>query len=84
LTNIAKHAKAGSVAIKIEARDESLLLSVDDDGQGFDQHHASRGFGLAGMRERIEGLGGTFKLHSELGAGAHIKVSLPLHFKEMS
>lgn len=84
LTNITKYANARFVTIIVERQDETLRLTVKDNGQGFDHHHTSSGFGLAGMRERVEGLGGVFNLHSELGEGAVIKVSLPINFKAMS
>jgi two-component system sensor histidine kinase UhpB len=84
LTNITKYANARFVTIKVERHDETLKLIVKDNGQGFDHHHTSPGFGLAGMRERVEGLGGIFNLHSEQGEGAWIEVSLPLNFKALS
>ncbi|MDI1308949.1 MAG: histidine kinase [Methylotenera sp.] len=84
LTNISKHANARFVTIKVERQDETLRLTVKDNGQGFDQHLTSQGFGLAGMRERVDGLGGLFHLHSELEAGVLVEVSLPINFKALS
>ena len=54
-----------------------LEIAVTDDGAGFVPDRAE-GFGLAGMRERVEGLGGIFILRSEPGAGTQVKVLLPL------
>jgi signal transduction histidine kinase len=54
-----------------------LLLSIQDDGQGFDVRH-SRGLGLLGMEERVAHLGGTLQLVSEPGSGTLISVVLPL------
>ncbi|MBL8506346.1 MAG: sensor histidine kinase, partial [Methylobacillus glycogenes] len=51
---------------------------VEDDGRGFNTAQAPSGFGLAGMRERVEGLGGKYTLESALAAGARVHVSLPL------
>ena len=83
LTNIAKYANASLVTIHVNTKHENLLLSIQDNGKGFEQSLPSNGFGLAGMRERVEGLGGKFSLHSDLGAGTRIEVALPLHFKEL-
>jgi len=81
LTNITKHANARSVTISVELQDQYLKLLVKDNGQGFDQHLISQGFGLAGMRERVEGLGGSFKLSATVGDGVLIAVSLPMNIK---
>ena len=81
LTNITKHANARLVTIKVEPQVGFLKLSVKDNGQGFDPEFISHGFGLAGMRERVEGLGGSFQLISNLGSGVMIEVSLPINIK---
>ena len=77
LHNVARHAAAGSVRIVAQQEPERLLLSIQDDGQGFDVKR-SRGLGLLGMQERVAHLGGTLQLVSEPGRGALISVSLPL------
>lgn len=79
LTNISKHANARLVTIKIELASEQLKLLIKDDGQGFDVQQISQGFGVLGMRERVEGLGGSFQPSSNLGLGAVIEVSLPIN-----
>lgn len=84
LTNVTKHANARLVIIKVERRNEYLNLFVQDNGHGFDLSLNSHGFGLAGMRERVEGLGGNFHLSSDHGSGVLIKVSLPIIFKGLS
>ncbi len=84
LTNVARHSGASSVSIMVEENGETLALTIQDNGHGFEQSVNSHGFGLAGMRERIEGLGGKFNLHSGLGLGVKIVVSLPLNLKEQS
>jgi|SRR5450830_1436 len=81
LTNITKHANARLVTIKVESQAEYIKLIVKDNGQGFDQHLITQGFGLAGMRERVEGLGGSFNLNANLGTGVVIKVSLPANIQ---
>jgi len=84
LTNITKYANARLVTIKVEVKDEYLKLLVQDNGRGLDDGFTSKGFGLAGMRERVEGLGGVFHLSSEPNAGVLIEISLPVNFKGIS
>ena len=78
LTNIVRHAGASRAEINVDAN-ENLALVVQDDGKGLPEDHAGREerFGLMGMRERAEGLGGTFNLHSE--DGVRISVTLPIN-----
>ncbi len=83
LTNVARHARARRVEIEIKAVRQSfdewiLKIMVNDDGSGFDPVR-TEGFGLTGMKERVEGLGGRITLNSTVGSGTHILVGLPLH-----
>ncbi len=55
-----------------------LKLLLKDNGEWFDPTLNTHGFGLAGMRERVEGLSGSFKLNANSGAGVEIHVSLPI------
>jgi signal transduction histidine kinase len=80
LTNVARHAEAETAYVTVTVRDDRLDLTVSDDGRGFDvdsvpMHHR---FGLLGMRERAELLGGSFRLQSAAGSGTSIRVSMPL------
>jgi len=77
LTNIARHAQANLVTIRLWVEDQQLVLIVEDDGVGFDTMYA-KGFGLIGMRERVLGLGGDFELNSELGRGTSVVARLHL------
>jgi len=77
LHNTARHAGAGAVRIVAQQEPRRLLLSVQDDGRGFDVKR-SRGLGLLGMEERVAHLGGTLQLVSEPGSGTLISVILPL------
>jgi signal transduction histidine kinase len=83
--NALKHAKAKEIRVTIASAADGnrLSLVVEDDGAGFEvgsQPDASSGhFGLIGMRERAERLGGTLELKSQLGAGTSIRVEVPLH-----
>lgn len=77
LHNVTRHAGAGSVRVVVQQEPRRLLLSIQDDGHGFDVRR-SRGLGLLGMEERVAHLGGTLQLVSEQGSGALISVVLPL------
>jgi two-component system sensor histidine kinase UhpB len=74
LTNISKHAAATRVTIEVTETDSGLYLMVEDDGRGFDPQLQTRGYGLAGMQERVEGLMGSMKISSQPGQGTRIEV----------
>jgi signal transduction histidine kinase len=81
LTNVAKHAKAGNVWVRLVAGRDGVRLLVRDDGVGFDPAEATRlpdgeHFGLAGMRERVELIGGHWELSSLPDEGTVIGVAL--------
>src|SRR5579859_3095563 len=77
LHNCARHAEARSVRIRVRQDPGLIVLSVQDDGKGFDARHV-RGLGLVGMEERVHHLGGTFFVKSEPGLGTLLTVELPL------
>jgi signal transduction histidine kinase len=64
LTNVAKHARAERVRVAIGESGKELTVEVQDDGAGFDPQTTDRGFGLAGMQERVTLAGGTLSLES--------------------
>jgi signal transduction histidine kinase len=76
LTNVAKHAHASAVHIKVEAADDLIRLSVRDDGAG--GADPARGSGLVGLKDRVETLGGTITVESPLGEGTTLSAELPL------
>jgi len=82
LNNIAKHAHATTVEIRLCYAADELSLSVQDDGVGFvpaaPRESPGHGLGMLSMRERAEELGGTFRIESAPGAGTRIDVVLPL------
>lgn len=85
LTNIAKHSGAKNARVEIEKPDAALLLTISDDGRGFDNNHDSdpglwkNGLGIVNMKDRIEALNGKFSLASEKGKGTAIHIELPLN-----
>ena len=80
LTNVVRHAGASQVQIALQRTDDGLLLSVQDDGKGFDPEAggANASLGILGMRERALSNDADFDLDSRPGAGTRITVRLPL------
>jgi signal transduction histidine kinase len=78
VTNILRHAKAEQVSIELYERDGTLVLAVEDDGQGFDPEAKSDGAGVTGMRERAALVNGTICFDTEPGMGTHVVVEIPL------
>ncbi len=78
ITNVARHASATRVDVLLERRDERVMVMIEDDGVGFDPDQVPSGdhFGLLGLRERAEALGGTLTLESAPGAGTTIVVEV--------
>jgi len=77
LANIAKHARANRVGLTLSYLDNEVALDVRDDGEGFDLATPKSGFGLESMRQRIEGLAGTFHIESEPGTGTAVSACIP-------
>ena len=79
LTNVAKHATTAThIGIVIGATDDTLYLTIEDNGQGFDPALPSSRLGLAGMRERLTLVGGQLEIESS-SAGTTIFARIPLH-----
>jgi PAS domain S-box-containing protein len=75
LTNVARHAQASQVRLRLGGDSSGLHLVVQDDGQGFDVQQATAGFGLMGMRERVRHHGGSFTLTSDAhGTRAEVRM----------
>jgi signal transduction histidine kinase len=79
LTNVGKHAEATTVSVRMAESDGRLEVSIRDDGRGFEPSAPRTGFGLTGMRERVEMLGGSLALESSpAGLGTLVRASLPV------
>jgi signal transduction histidine kinase len=80
VTNAVKHGRASTIQVRLRFEPEGIQLQVRDNGTGFDPAEKSRseagGFGLVGMRERAEAIGGEFLIHSHRGEGTSITVGL--------
>ena len=83
LTNVARHSGASSVEVEFQCGDEEILLSVSDNGCGLPDGHtvAPTSYGVRGMCERVNQLGGKIKFDSPLGCGFCVTVILPLPIK---
>ena len=79
LTNVVKHAGATRVSVLLTQRGERAAVVVEDNGEGFDADHQEHdGFGLVGMRERVELVGGRLRVESSEGSGTSIVAEAPL------
>jgi signal transduction histidine kinase len=76
LTNVGKHAHARRVRVSVVERDDRLSIEVRDDGRGFNPAGVDGGFGLLGMRERVDLLGGSLTIESRPGSGSAIQAVL--------
>jgi signal transduction histidine kinase len=83
ITNIVKHAQAETVLIQCATAPQAVTIEIEDDGQGFDPASISdtaatgRGLGLAGIRERMELLGGSALIDSAPGRGTRLVLTVP-------
>jgi len=77
LTNVVRHAAARRADVTITLSPAALRLTVADDGRGFDPTTAGPGFGLVGMRERAEILGGNLTIRGLPGEGTEVTLVIP-------
>jgi signal transduction histidine kinase len=78
LTNVIKHSRAGNVSILVTRKNEQVAVVIEDDGVGFDPERPVEGFGIQGMRERVELLGGSLRVESGTESGTTLAVEVPL------
>jgi signal transduction histidine kinase len=78
LNNAVKHANAGRAVVEIHEQDRLVLVSVRDDGVGFDPHARGEGFGLLGMQERVTLLDGELTIDSAPGNGTVVSARIPV------
>jgi signal transduction histidine kinase len=84
LTNVARHARADRVWVRLGCDAQSVSLSAQDNGQGFDEQIAlgEAGIGLLGARERLELLDGQLEIETQPGQGTRLTACIP--FKNAS
>jgi signal transduction histidine kinase len=83
MSNVARHAQATAVLVQVGVEDGQVVIDIEDDGKGFDREAVSRRegrrpWGLMGIRERAEILGGVATVESAPGQGTHVVVRIPL------
>jgi PAS domain S-box-containing protein len=84
LNNAAMHSKADTIYIRLKKSGNYFEAEVEDNGCGFDFKEVSNcsdrssGFGLKSMRERVEIIGGSFSVHSLMGAGTRVRIAVPV------
>jgi signal transduction histidine kinase len=81
LNNVCRHSGAKQVGVELEYSEQEVAIRISDQGCGFDPAESfrpPRGWGLAGMRERVESLEGQLNLQSVRGRGTTVEVVIPL------
>jgi two-component system sensor histidine kinase DegS len=80
LTNARKHSGAEQVQVKLQRRGGEVVLQVEDNGRGFAPENTPPGhYGLVGMRERAQLIGGRLEVHGRPGKGTRVVLRVPLH-----
>jgi signal transduction histidine kinase len=77
LNNALAHARAGAIRAEVVESDGAITVEVSDDGVGFDPAQKTAGFGLLGMRERVELAGGSLEIASGPGEGTSVRARIP-------
>jgi two-component system, NarL family, sensor histidine kinase DevS len=78
LSNVSRHAQATHATVRLARRGAKAVLTIEDDGVGFDTSHNSLGSGLRNMRERAAALGATLVITSRPGKGTRLQMTLPV------
>ncbi|MFP8967856.1 ATP-binding protein [Pokkaliibacter sp. CJK22405] len=80
LNNVAKHAEASQVEVtlRVQSKPQRLWLEIIDNGRGFDTLASHNSYGLLGIKERAEGLGGSMSVVSSPGEGTRLVITLPI------
>lgn len=77
LSNATRHAHASEISVEASQDEHGVRIAVVDNGQGFIRTPADSGLGLAGLEERLAGLGGRLDIVSKIGLGTRIEMMLP-------
>jgi signal transduction histidine kinase len=78
LSNVARHAQASRVTVRLGRRGSTAVLAIEDDGVGFTPNGDSVGNGIRNMRERAAGLGATLDISSATGRGTRLRLQFPI------
>lgn len=78
ITNTIKHADAKELSVQLTRYDDRMLVTVEDNGRGFDGHAKKNGMGLKNIAYRVKALGGTIALDTQPGRGTTVAIEIPL------
>ncbi len=84
ISNVGHHARAENVIVTLDFSQSSVVIEVEDDGEGFDlasvskSYEKGRGLGLMGMRERVALFSGTLEIETAPGAGTQLRIEVPI------
>lgn len=78
--NVVKHAQCKNLVVNFASSNDSLIISVEDDGKGFEQKKKKKGIGVRNMGSRVNSLGGTWTIESELGKGTKVTLTIPISY----
>jgi two-component system, NarL family, sensor histidine kinase DevS len=78
LSNVARHANAKHAVVRLARTGTAAVLTIEDDGVGFDVAGDSTGNGLRNMRERADAMGGSLRVTSKAGKGTRLRLSFPI------
>jgi len=84
LNNAYRHAAGAGQTVRVVSSDDELVIEVADSGPGFFPSKTSDGLGLAGLRDRVESLGGTFSVETLLGSGTKLRAAFKIEHAEAS
>jgi signal transduction histidine kinase len=78
LQNAVKYSRARNVSVHLAGGPSGLMLTISDDGVGFDVDQSwGKGLGLISIEERLDAIGGTFQIHSKAGSGTRLDITVP-------
>ena len=78
LTNVARHAQAKQSVVRLARTGQTAVLTIEDDGIGFDVRRDKAGNGLRNMRERATAMGGSLRISSKAGKGTNLRFTFPI------
>jgi len=76
VNNIIKHSNASNAVVKIKRVESKVLITIEDNGKGFDVLNVNNGLGLVGLKERAQLLNGEFSIDSKIGEGTKLRVAI--------
>ena len=78
LQNAVKHSKCKNILVSFVRRNQKLIVTITDDGQGFASKPGKKGIGMRNIKSRVEKLGGTWDINSRPNKGTTIILNIPL------